>query len=103
MINDNPAPEDKTHEISCPCCATKLTVDAASGAILFEERPERRSTSWDEAVASGKRQQEDAVRQFEQGIERELNADELLEKKFREALKRADKSDSPPPRIFDLD
>ena len=54
-------------------------------------------------MAAGKRQQEDAVRQFEQGIERQLNADELLEKKFREALKRADKSDSPPPRIFDLD
>jgi len=26
-----------------------------------------------------------------------------LEKKFKEALKRADKSDTPPPRIFDLD
>ncbi len=102
-MSDRPAPEEKTHEISCPCCATKLTVDAASGAILFEERPKRRSQTWDGAVAAGKRQQEDAVRQFEQGIERQLNADELLEKKFREALKRADKSDSPPPRNFDLD
>ena len=30
-------------------------------------------------------------------------ADEILEKKFKEALKRADKSEAPPPRIFDLD
>ena len=102
-MNDPPTSEDKTHEISCPCCATKLTLDAASGAILFEERLKRRSPTWDDALAAGKRQQEDAARQFKQGIERELNADELLEKKFREALKRADKSDSPPPRIFDLD
>ncbi len=102
-MSGSSTPEDKTHEIICPCCATKLTVDAASGVILFEERPKRRSATWDEALAAGKRQQEAAVRQFEQGIERELNADQILEKKCREAIKRADKSDSPPPRIFDLD
>ncbi len=102
-MDDGLATDSETHEIRCPCCRTKLTLDAASGAILFEERPKRDAATWDGALAAGKRQQDDAARQFKQGIERELNADELLEKKFREALKRADKSDSPPPRIFDLD
>ena len=40
---------------------------------------------------------------FDQGMDRERRADEILDKKFKEALKRADKSETPPPRIFDLD
>ena len=27
-------------DVTCPCCSTKLTVDADSGEILAEERPE---------------------------------------------------------------
>lgn len=92
-----------THMVVCPCCSTKLTVDAASGEVLHEERPARRDLSWSGAVEAGARKQAEAEAAFEKGIERVRNADELLEKKFREALKRADRSDAPPPRIFDLD
>lgn len=89
--------------IVCPCCRTRLTVHAASGEILHEERPAKAETTWDGAVAASERKRNDAEALFERGIERELNADDILERKFREAMKRADKSDAPPPRIFDLD
>lgn len=94
---------DETHEVVCPCCQTKLTLDAGDGTILLEERPKRRGKEWDEVVEAGAEKQAAAERRFQQNMQRELNADEILEKKFREALKRADKSDTPPPRIFDLD
>lgn len=90
-------------ELICPCCRTELTVDRGSGEVLHERRPKRAGPSWEEALAAGKQKEAQAEKLFSQGIERERNADSLLEKKFREALKRADDGDDPPPRIFDLD
>lgn len=94
---------DEPLELKCPCCSTKLTVDRSSGDILHEQRPKRAEVSWDHAVTAGKAKQQEAEAMFNQGMDRERRADEILEKKFKEALKRADKSDDPPPRIFDLD
>ena len=94
---------DKTHEVTCPCCQTKLVVDAGDGTLLLHERPKSRGKEWDDVVEAGAAKQAAAERRFQQNMERERNADEILDKKFREALKRADKSDTPPPRIFDLD
>ena len=90
-------------ELSCPCCRTKLIVDRDNGEILFMERPKRSGLTWDEALEAGESKQQEAEKMFAKGMDRQLNADEILEKKFKEALKRADKSDDPPPRIFDLD
>lgn len=101
---DRPTGEtEQPLEVTCPCCRTKLTIDADSGEILLQERPKTAGLSWDEALAASATNRSEAEKLFDRGLERERNADEILEKKFREALKRADKSDSPPPRIFDLD
>lgn len=102
-MSDRQVPSEATLEVTCPCCRTKLTLDAASGEILIQERPQRAGLSWDDALSATGKQRSEAEKAFQRGIERERNADELLEKKFQEALKRADKSDAPPPRIFDLD
>ena len=90
-------------ELSCPCCRTKLIVDRDSGEILFEERPKRSGFTWDDALEARESKQQEAEKMFAKGMDRQRNADDILEKKFREALKRADESDDPPPRIFDLD
>jgi hypothetical protein len=90
-------------EIQCPCCSTKLTVDPETGDILHEQRPKKAMVSWDHALKAGKDKQAQAEALFDQGMDRERRADDILEKKFKEALKKADKSDAPPPRIFDLD
>ena len=54
-------------------------------------------------MSAGEAKQVAAEAMFKEGMDRENRADDILEKKFEEALKRADKSDIPPPRIFDLD
>lgn len=100
---DSPSQPDPSLEITCPCCRTELTVDPRSGEILLQQRAKTSGLSWDEAVASGSKRKSAAEKLFAKGLDRERNADELLESKFREAVKRADKSDTPPPRIFDLD
>lgn len=90
-------------DITCPCCSTKLTVDRDTGDIRYEQRPKKAEVSWDHALAAGKNRQDEAEALFNRGMDRERRADDILEKKFKEALERADKSDKPPPRIFDLD
>lgn len=101
-MNDEPTGRSSL-ELRCPCCSTKMVVDRDSGEILHEERPGRVGPSWEDAVAAGKKAKAEAEALFARGMERERNADAILEKKFQEALKRADKSGAPPPRIFDLD
>jgi phage-related tail protein len=85
-----------SHRIVCPCCATKLTVDAATGEILSEERvkPDH-DTSFEEAmknVRSGSQRREEA---FSKAFQRTKNLDDLLGKKFEEAKKKASEDDKP--------
>jgi hypothetical protein len=94
---------DDPLELKCPCCSTKLVVDRTTGDILHQQRPKKSEVSWDYALKAGKNKQAEAEALFNEGMDREHRADDILEKKFKEALKRADKSDTPPPRIFDLD
>ena len=77
-------------EIDCPCCKTKLVVDAATGAILSEERPKTDPTATFEQamtdVRSGAARREDA---FSKAFDRTKNLDDLLQKKFEEARRKA--------------
>ena len=100
---DSPGDAESGLELVCPCCRTKLVVDRDNGDILHEDRPKRAEVSWEKAVTAGQEKQAEAEALFDKGMDRERRADEILEKKFKEALKRADKTDTPPPRIFDLD
>jgi hypothetical protein len=92
-----------TLDLKCPCCSTKLVVDRVTGDILHEERVKKSEVSWEYALNAGKNKKAEAEALFSEGMDRERRSDEILTKKFEEALKRADKSDAPPPRIFDLD
>ena len=103
MVNEITDSPDDNLDIQCPCCSTKLVVERATGEILHEDRPKKMEVTWDHAVQASDQKQAAAEAMFAKGMDRERRADEILEKKFKEALKRADKSDTPPPRIFDLD
>lgn len=102
-MSERPTVPDSPLEVTCPCCRTKLKLDRDSGEVLLQERPRRSGASWDDALAANQRKQAEAEQMFARGMERERNADSLLEKKFREAMKKAAESGDPPPRIFDLD
>lgn len=88
----------------CPCCETRLTVDVKTGDILAEERPRNDPTkTFDDAmnrVRSGASRREDA---FSSAFDRTKRLDDVLEKKFEEARKKAAKDDSKPFNPLDAD
>ncbi len=91
-------------ELTCPCCDTRLVVDAATGEILSEERPKvDHSKTFDSAldeVRGGAKRRSEA---FSKAFEKTKRLDDLLEQKFEEAKKKAAKDKSKPKNPFDLD
>jgi hypothetical protein len=93
------------HDVECPCCGTRLTVDAATGEILAEERPkvdtDKSFESAMKQVKGGEKKREDA---FSKAFDRTRHLDDLLSKKFEEAKKKAEKEpEGKPHRPFDYD
>ncbi len=94
----------KSVKVVCPCCDTLLTIDPATGAILLEERRQRREhQSLDDAMSQVKAQRKEAEEKLARAMDEARHRDEILEKKFQEARKKAAESDEPPPRPFDAD
>jgi uncharacterized membrane protein YkoI len=93
------------HEIVCPCCDTRLVIDAATGEILSEERPKRApEKTFDQALSEVRGARDKADKEFARKFEQTRNEKELLAKKFEEAMKKAEKNkDAPPPHPFDRD
>jgi hypothetical protein len=96
---------DKRLDVECPCCGNKLVVDAATGDILSEDRPKPKpSKTFDQAlgdVRAGAAKREDA---FSKAFDQTKRMEDILEKKFEEAMKKADKDPNKKPRSpFDLD
>ena len=97
---------DKPLQVTCPCCHAKLTIDAALSVVLSHEEPPKKSPDVDlteaqKILAEQQRQREDKFRDswFE-----ESHKEDILAKKFEEAMKKA--KDAPaekPIRDFDLD
>ena len=91
-------------EITCPCCESLLVVDPDTGAILREERAVKREhKSLDEALGHVAAQRRDAAGRLDRALQEQKNRDEILEKKFEEARRKAATSTDPPPRPFDGD
>jgi hypothetical protein len=91
-------------DVTCPCCSTKLVVDAATGEILAEERPAVDLTrTFDAAldqVRGGEKRRDEA---FSKAFDKTRNLDDVLSKKFEEARKKAAKDKSKPFNPFDMD
>ncbi|MGC2531105.1 MAG: hypothetical protein WA639_25445 [Candidatus Acidiferrum sp.] len=92
--------------VTCPCCQAKLVVDAVFGAVLSHEMPVKAGPNVDLENAHGilaeqRRQRED---KFADSFFQETHKEDILAKKFEEAMKKA--KDAPagkPLRDFDLD
>ncbi len=83
--------------VTCPCCQAKLVVDPVFGAVL----PNVDLTDAQKILAEQNRQRED---KFSDSWFQEMNKEDILAKKFEEAMKKA--KDAPagkPIRDFDLD
>lgn len=94
-------------EITCPDCGATVKVDAATRVVIAHTPAPRKKTFEDfEAATRALKDQEERKQSiFRQSVEAEKNKDDVLAKKFAEAVRRAKESpdDSRPLRDFDLD
>ena len=90
-------------EINCPCCEAFLVVDRVTGEVLFHKEKERKVTgSLESMVSNLETQKSEAAKRFDKQIESQKDRARILEEKFQEALKRADK-DKPYINPMDMD
>jgi hypothetical protein len=92
--------------VTCPCCKAKLTVDPVFGAVLSQEAPPKAGPNVDltDAAKILNEQQRQREDKFADSWFQETNKEDILTKKFEEAMKKA--KDAPvekPIRDFDLD
>ena len=80
-------------ELDCPCCSARLVVDKTSGEILRYDAPKKGADQTFEAamkdVQDGARRRDDA---FSKAFQRTQNMEDVLQKKFEEARKAAEKN-----------
>jgi len=98
---------DQPFEISCPDCGAMLKVDPVTRAIIAHTPAPRKRTFEDLTDAAKAAREADARRDsiFAQSVDAQKNRDDLLSKKFAEAVKKAKESPTTgkPLREFDLD
>jgi molecular chaperone DnaK (HSP70) len=103
MAKNTPA----NFEVTCPCCNALLKVDSETRAVISHVAAVKPKTFADmEAAAKAMREQDnrrDSI--FQQSVEAQKHASDLLEKKFQEAVRKAKESPDTgkPIRDFDLD
>jgi hypothetical protein len=98
--------KQKTFEVACPDCGAMLVIDASSGSLISHTPAPRKRMFEDlETAAKAMREQNERKESlFRQSVEAEKNKEDLFEKKFAEALRKAkDAPEEKPMRVFDLD
>lgn len=90
--------------IICPCCEATLIIDADTGAIISHQEKAKPLASFDDMKKDLERQKEVRNQVFAQELGSLKDRERLLDEKFREALKRADKDkDKPFRNPLDMD
>ena len=93
-------------EVICPCCQSKLTVDPELSVVLSHVAPPKAALDVDindaaRILAEQARKRED---KFRDSWEAESKKEDVLNRKFEEALKKAkDQPSEKPMRDFDLE
>ncbi len=89
--------------VICPCCEATLTIDGQTGALLAHEEKKKIHGSFEDLAGELNKQKELREQLFSQEMSSMKDRERLLEEKFKEALRRADKSDKPFHNPLDLD
>lgn len=88
--------------VICPCCESNLTIDAQTGALISHEEKSKPVASFDEMLKGLDKQKQIRDQIFQQELGSQKDRERLLEEKFRDAMKRAEK-DKDKPYINPLD
>jgi hypothetical protein len=90
--------------IICPCCEAKLTIDAQTGSLISHDEKTKPLASFDEMVKGLDKQKQVREQIFAQELNSMKDRDRILEEKFQDAMKRAEKEkDKPYLNPLDLD
>lgn len=90
--------------IICPCCEATISVDAQTGAVISHEEKKKVLGSFEDLKGELSKQKELREQIFAQEMSSMKDRERLLEEKFQEALKKADKtSDKPFRNPLDMD
>jgi len=98
---------DQPFEVMCPDCGGMLRVDPVTRSLISHTAAPRKKTFEDFGQAAKALKESDARREsiFAQSVQAEKNKDDLMAKRFAEAVKKAKESplSGKPLRDFDLD
>jgi len=98
---------DQAFELMCPDCGGMLKVDPVTRSVIGHTPAPRKKTFGDFGEAARALKDADARRDslFAQSVQAEKNKDDVMAKKFAEAVKKAKESpmSDRPLREFDLD
>jgi hypothetical protein len=98
---------DEAFDVLCPECGGLLKIDPVTRAVIAHTAAPRKKTFEDFGEAKKALQEADERREnvFAQSVAAQKNAEDVLAKKFAEAMKKAKDSplDERPFREFDLD
>jgi len=75
----------------CPCCEATLTIDANTGALLSHEEKQKPLGSFEDMVKDLDKQKQVREQMFAQEMSSHKDRGRLLEEKFQEAKKKAEK------------
>jgi len=92
-------------DVQCPCCHAKLKVDAELSEVIAHEPPPRLAPDVNLSDADNILDRQAAAREekFRQSWEAEKKKEDVLSRKFEEALKKAKEGPAEKPvRDFDL-
>jgi len=94
-------------EVTCPCCNAVLKIDTETRAVIAHTAAVKPKMFSDMEAAAKAMREQDSRREsiFQQSVEAQRNASDLLEKKFQEAVRKAKETPDTgkPIRDFDLD
>lgn len=102
-----PSKSQAPFEVVCPDCGAMLKIDPETRSVIAHTPAPRKRTFEDfETAARAMREQDERKESlFRQAVDAEKNKDDVLEKKFAEALRKAKETPDTgkPLRDFDLD
>ena len=98
---------DQPFEVTCPDCGAMMTIDPVTRAIIAHTPAPRKKMFEDFGDAAKALREADQRRDslFRQSVDAQKNKDDVLAKKFAEAVKKAKETPDTgkPLREFDLD
>ena len=98
---------DQPFDVMCPDCGGMLKIDPVTRSVIAHTPAPRKKTFGDFGEAARALKDADARRDslFAQSVEAEKNKDDVMAKKFAEAVKKAKETPltEKPLRDFDLD